>query len=59
MMSAADARVVPQRLGGVVLGGIRRQIGDMPPRTVGAKPLPYLGVLMIRGVILNPKTWRG
>ena len=53
IMSSIFARVLPQPLGGIEFGRVRRELVDFQPVAVGLEPAPDLGVLMIGGVVLN------
>ena len=52
-MGSVLAGVLPQPLGGIELGRVGRELVDFQPVPVGLEPAPDLGVLMIRGVVLN------
>jgi len=52
-MSSSFTGVLPQPLGGVELGRVGWELVDFQPVAVGLEPAPDLGVLMIRGVVLN------
>ena len=52
-MGSVLAGVLPQPLGGIELGRVGWELVDFQPVAVGLKPAPDLGVLMIRGVVLN------
>jgi hypothetical protein len=52
-MSFSFTGVLPQPLGGIELGRVGRELVDFQPVPVGFAPAPDLGVLMIRGVVLN------
>src|ERR1019366_4982709 len=54
-MSSSFAGVLPEALGGIELGRVGRELVDFQPVAVGLEPVPDLGVLMIRGVVLNEK----
>src|SRR5579863_4153227 len=52
-MSSIFTGVLPQPLGGIEFGRVGRELVDFQPVAVGLEPAPDLGVLMIRGVVLN------
>jgi hypothetical protein len=52
-MGSVLAGVLPQPLGGVEFGRVGWKLVDFQPVAVGLEPAPDLGVLMIRGVVLN------
>ena len=53
IMRSIFAGILPQPFGGIELGRVGRQLVDFQPVAVGLEPTPDLGVLMIRGVVLN------
>ena len=53
IVSSIFAGVLPQPLGGIELGRVGRELVDFQPVAVRLEPAPDLGVLMIRGVVLN------
>ena len=52
-MGSTLASVLPQPLGGIEFGRVGRELVDFQPVSVGLEPAPDLGVLRIRGVVLN------
>src|SRR5271157_769653 len=52
-MSSIFAGVLPQPFGGIEFGRVGRELVDFQPVPVRLEPVPDLGVLMIRGVVLN------
>ena len=53
IMGSILAGVLPQPLGGIEFGRVGRKLVNFQPVAVGLEPAPDLGVLMIRGVVLN------
>ena len=53
IMSSILAGVLPQPFGRIEFGRVGRELVDFQPVAVGFEPAPDLGVLMIRGVVLN------
>ena len=52
-MGSVLARVLPEPLRRVELRRIGRQLVDFQPVAVAFEPSPYLGVLVIGGIVLN------
>jgi hypothetical protein len=52
-MSSILAGVLPESLGGIEFGRVGWELVDFQPVAVGLEPTPDLGILMIRGVVLN------
>jgi len=53
IVSSIFAGVLPQPLGGIEVGRVGRELVDFQPVAVRLELAPDLGVLMIRGVVLN------
>ena len=53
ILSSIVAGVLPQPFGGIEFGRVGRELVDFQPVPVGFEPAPDLGVLMVRGVVLN------
>src|ERR1039457_875643 len=53
VVSAGLARVLPEALRGIELRRVRRQLVHFQPVAIGTEPLPYLAILVVRGVVLN------
>jgi hypothetical protein len=53
IMGSIFACVLPEPLGGIEFGRIGRELMDFQPVPVGFEPAPDLGVLMVRGIVLN------
>ncbi len=52
-MSSGLSRVLPEALRGIELRRVRWQLVHLKPAAVGGEPFPYLGILVVRSVVLN------
>jgi len=47
------ARMLPQPFRGIQFRRVGRQLMDLQPMPVGLEPVPYIGVFVVGGVVLN------
>lgn len=47
------AGVLPKPLGGIEFRRVGRQLMHFEPMLVGLEPSPYIGIFVIRGIVLN------